>query len=131
MKFTASTDGFITGVEFYKIAPTRASTPAACGHRTGTTTGHGQFTNETASGWQTLVFDTPVAITAGQTYVASYHTNTGHYAVNRSYFTAPYTSGPLTVPANGGVYLYGSGGFPTQSYQNSNYWVAPLFASVA
>ena len=30
------------------------------------------FTNETASGWQEVLFSTPVAITAGVTYVASY-----------------------------------------------------------
>ncbi len=38
------------------------------------------FTNETASGWQQVNFSTPVSITAGTTYVASYHTNTGNYA---------------------------------------------------
>ena len=27
------------------------------------------------------------------------------------------------MPANGGVYLYGAGGFPTQTYNASNYWV--------
>jgi hypothetical protein len=61
--------------------------------------------------------------------VASYHTNSGHYAVNRNYFTSQYTSGPLRVAASGGVYAYGAGGFPASSYQGSNYWVDPLFAS--
>ena len=27
------------------------------------------------------------------------------------------------MPANGGVYAYGAGGFPTQVYQSPNYWV--------
>jgi hypothetical protein len=87
----------------------------------------GTFTNESASGWQTLVFSTPVAITAGATYTAGYHTNTGHYAVSRSYFNTPFSSGPLTVLTSGGVYAYGAGGLPNQSYQGSNYWVDVFF----
>jgi hypothetical protein len=51
--------------------------------------------------------------------------------VNRSYFTSPFTSGPLHVAANGGVYRYGSGGFPKNTYQASNYWVDVLFAPSA
>ncbi len=44
--------------------------------------------------------------------------------------------GPLTALANGtdganGVYLYGGGGFPTNSYQSSNYWVDVVFDTTA
>ena len=34
-----------------------------------------------ASGWKTVLLDAPVAITAGNTYVASYRGASGHYAV--------------------------------------------------
>ena len=34
------------------------------------------------------------------------------------------------MAASGGVYLYGTGGFPTQTYQSSNYWVEPVFSTV-
>ncbi len=131
VKFTANTSGYITGVEFYKAASNAGVHTGSLWSSTGQLLATGTFTNGTASGWQTLVFATPVAITAGTTYVASYHTTTGHYSVSRSYFTSPFTSGPLTVLAGGGVYLYGAGGFPTQSYAGSNYWVEPLFSSVA
>ena len=63
--------------------------------------------------------------------MASYHTNAGHYSVTRSYFASQFNSGLLQVPANGGVYGYGAGGFPTQSYQGSNYWVNVSFSTVA
>ena len=88
------------------------------------------FTGEGGSGWQQVLFSTPVAVSAGTTYTASYHTNTGHYALNRSFFTSSFLSGPLQVPINGGVYLYGAGGFPTQSYQGSNYWVDVVFSTI-
>src|SRR5262249_6941654 len=97
----------------------------------GTLLATGTFSSESASGWQTLTFSSPVAITAGTTYVASYHTTTGHYSASRSYFTAKYTSGAITVPASGGVYAYGSGGFPSSSYQSTNYWVDVLFSPAA
>src|SRR6185312_1453391 len=87
------------------------------------------FTGETASGWQQVSFSRPVAVTAGMTYLASYHTNVGQYAVNKSYFATAYTSGPLQVPANGGVYSYGAAGtFPRNTYQGSNYWVDLVLA---
>src|SRR5262249_29943251 len=87
------------------------------------------FTNETASGWQQVSFSQPVAVTAGTTYVASYHTSVGEYAVNRNYFASAYVSGPLQVPATGGAYAYGPGGSsPRNSYQASNYWVDLVLA---
>ena len=47
----------------------------------------GTFANETASGWQTLTFATPVTVVGGQTYTASY-TTSGFYSVDRGYFSA-------------------------------------------
>ena len=38
----------------------------------------------------------PVSITAGTTYVASYHSN-GHYAITGNYFTTNHVNGPLTA----------------------------------
>ena len=80
---------------------------------TGTLLATATFTNETASGWQQVNFATPVAITAGTTYVASYHTS-GDYSADGNYFATAHTSGALTAPASGtsggdGVYAYGTG----------------------
>ena len=127
VKFTANTSGFITGIRFYKSAANTGVHTGSLWSASGQLLATATFTGEGGSGWQQVLFSTPVAVTAGTTYVASYHTNTGHYAVNRSFFTSPFISGPLTVPASGGVYSYGAGGFPTQSYQSSNYWVDVLF----
>jgi len=63
------------------------------------------------------------------TYTASYHTTTGRYSATRNFFATPLTSGPLTALASGGVYGYGSGGFPTKSYQATNYWVDAVFST--
>jgi hypothetical protein len=74
-------------------------------------------------GCVTVQLSQPVTIQAGVTYVASYYTSNGNYADTRN-FSYPFTSGPLTALA--GVFQYG-GGFPTNVYQNSNYWVDVLF----
>ena len=90
------------------------------------------FTNETPSGWQQALFSTPVNITPGTTYIASYFTPTGFYALDRDYFTTQYSRGPLTAPAStasggNGVYTYaGTNTFPTATYRASNYWVDVL-----
>jgi hypothetical protein len=75
-----------------------------------------------------------VTVTSGTTYVASYTTTTGHYAVNHGYFAGrSVTSPPLTAPETtettlNGVYQVGSG-FPTSSYGGNHYWVDVLFSN--
>jgi Domain of unknown function (DUF4082) len=52
-------------------------------------------------GWQELDFSSRVAVTAGTTYVASYHTGTGHYEFTPGGLSSAVTNGPLTALANG------------------------------
>ncbi len=127
VKFTVSTDGYITGIRFYKSAGNTGAHTGSLWTASGQLLATATFTSESASGWQEVDFSTPIAVTAGTTYVASYHTSVGHYAVTRSFFSSPLVSGPLT--ATSGVYLYGAGGFPTASYQASNYWVDVVFST--
>ena len=127
VKFIASTNGTIAGVRFYKSAANTGVHTASLWNSAGQLLATATFSGETGSGWQQVNFATPVAITAGATYTASYHTNTGHYSVNRSYFNSGFTSGFLSVPVSGGVYRYGASAFPSLTYQGSNYWVDPVF----
>ena len=130
VKFTADANGYVTAIRFYKAAANTGTHVGNLWSSSGQLLATATFTNETASGWQTVTFSTPVAITAGTIYVASYHTTSGHYSVNRNYFTAANNSGKLNTPAAAGVFAYGSGNvFPTNSYQNANYWVDVLVSS--
>ncbi|APW59888.1 DUF4082 domain-containing protein [Paludisphaera borealis] len=130
VKFSSNAAGSITGIRFYKGS---GNTGTHVGHlwsSTGQLLATATFTGETASGWQQVNFSTPVAIAANTVYVVSYLAPGGRYAADGGYFASAYTSGPLSVPANGGVYKYGSaGGFPTQTWNASNYWVTPVFAA--
>src|ERR1019366_824957 len=90
------------------------------------------FTSETASGWQEVDFSNPVAITAGTTYVASYHTN-GDYSSDPNYFATSHARGDLIAPSgSNGVYAYGSGDlFPTNSFNSTSYGVDVVFTTSA
>ena len=140
VKFKADVNGQITGIRFYKSTTntgTHTGTLWRCsntGCTTGTKLATATFTGETGSGWQQVSFATPVNITANTVYVASYHTDQGHYADDTGYFaTAGVDNPPLYALPNGvsgpnGVYRYGStSGFPTNTSQADNYWVDVVF----
>ncbi|NKL10303.1 DUF4082 domain-containing protein [Rhizobium leguminosarum] len=132
VKFIASGNGQITGLTYYKSAQDTGTHVGSLWTASGQLLGQATFINETASGWQTVSFTQPINVTAGVTYVASYHSN-GFYSATANYFTTDYTSGALTAPASSvsggnGVYAYGTGSlFPTASYNASNYWVDVLY----
>jgi hypothetical protein len=131
MRFVASAAGTISGIRFYKAAGETGTHVGSLWSSTGTLLATATFSNESASGWQTVTFSSPVSIIAGTTYVASYHSN-GRYALNSDYFNTDQVNGLLSAPAgNNGVYTYSDGNaFPTGSYSSSNYWVDVLFNPV-
>ena len=132
VKFQASSSGMVTAVRFYKESDNTGSHIGSLWTSSGTLLASGTFSGESASGWQELDFSSPVAITAGTTYVASYHTNAGHYAATSNGLASAVTNGPLTALASGGVYAYGSSNaFPSNAFQASNYWVDVVFSPLS
>jgi hypothetical protein len=136
IKFRSTQAGYITGIRFYKGLANTGTHTGYLWSTTNTTSPLATviFTNETSSGWQQAIFNTPIAITANTTYVASYHTNTGYYAVTTNFFAnSSVTNLPLIALQSGidglnGVYRYGTGGiYPSDSYNASNYWVDVVF----
>src|SRR6185369_8707665 len=128
VQFRASSDGTITGVRFYKEPDNTGAHTGSLWSSTGMLLATGTFSGEGASGWQELDFSTPVPVTAGTTYVASYHTGAGHYALTSGGLSSAVVNGPLTALAGGGVYAYGSGNvFPSSSFNASNYWVDAVY----
>lgn len=123
--FRPETSGTVTGVRFYKG-------PGNTGVHTGRLFGPGgaelgavTFSGESASGWQTAHFAVPVPVQSGQEYVAAYSSPNGAYSANLGQFAGSYTFGPLTVPADGGRYVYG-GTYPERK-STSGYLVDVVF----
>jgi hypothetical protein len=136
VKFRSDVAGHITGIRFYKGT---SNTGTHVGHvwsRSGQLLATVTFSNETASGWQQATLGTPVPVTPGTTYIVSYYAPNGRYAGDNGYFaTSGVDNGPLHALADGhdgpnGVYRYG-GGFPTDSWQSSNYWVDVTFTTAS
>ena len=136
VKFRSTQNGFITGVRYYKGAGTTGTRIGSLWSSAGTRLATATFTGETASGWQQVLFNTPVPITAGITYVASYHSSSGDYAVTNPFFTQPVINSSLRALANGengpnGLSLYtATPAFPTNGFQTSNYWVDVVFTGM-
>jgi hypothetical protein len=134
VRFHADKDGVISALRFYKGS---GNTGTHVGHvwsSSGALLATQTFRSESGSGWQSVALANPVAIKAGQTCVASYHTSTGHYAGDNGYFTGhAVDNGPLHAPADtsaghNGVYHYGASAFPTSSWKGSNYWVDVVYS---
>ena len=126
VKFTSSVAGTVRGLRFYKGAENTGVHSGTLWTADGQERATGTFVYESGSGWQTLLFDQPVTITAGATYVASYNTTRGHYAVDVNGFAAATQNGALTVEPGGGLFRYGSRAFPTGT-SNHNFWVDVYF----
>jgi hypothetical protein len=128
VKFTAATDGTISGIRFYKSAANIGTHTGTLWTSSGAVLATGTFTNESTQGWEELDFATPVQITAGTTYVAGYFAPKGHYAADTNGLSSAVTNSALTALVGGGVYAYGSSAtFPSQSWDNTNYWVDVVY----
>ena len=135
MKFQSTVAGWVTGVRFYKGAGNNGTHTGSLWTSSGTLLASGTFTNESASGWQTMTFANPVQISANTTYVVSYFDPNGHYAFEEDLFDWPLKTPPLTAlkasytdPSGGnGVFNAGGPGFPTGTFNGSSYAVNVIF----
>ncbi|MBM7770362.1 hypothetical protein JOD54_000566 [Actinokineospora baliensis] len=128
LRFQVDRPGAITGIKVthYAIGP---GTPHAR-----LWTADGQLLAEAKSDNFTYTFPAPVWITPGATYIASFFTPWGQYAVTENHHRGAIIQPPFTAPPEAGVYYYAdegpepeTGGFPTKTYKSSYYWISPVF----
>ena len=137
VKFTADVYGSIYGIRFYKSSNNTGTHVGNLWTASGALLASAVFSGESASGWQQVTFSNPVEIAPGTVYVASYHTNTGHYSADQNYFASGGVDNPpLHAPQTGvsggnGVFADGATSvFPTNTFNASNYWVDVMFVPV-
>jgi hypothetical protein len=125
-QFSPGVDGTITHGKWY--FPTLMSGVTVAVYRvTGVVTlGTKAFPDNTPAGWQTVAFDTPIAVTAGTAYRVAIWTPS-HYTATGG-FSWPFTSGDLTAAATNGYFTSGipSNAMPTTASGSS----AAYFADV-
>lgn len=134
VKFRSDVNGKIAGIRFFKPFGESGTHTGSLWTTAGVLLATGTFTNETASGWQTLLFNTPVSIAANTVYIASYHAKArfgmtpGGFA-NAGVYTSPLHALRTGVAGANGAYGFGpTTVFPgTGSAGGDNYWVDVLF----
>jgi Domain of unknown function (DUF4082) len=134
VRFHANQGGTIDSLSYYRGTADAADTDARTLHlwsASGALLGTASVTSTPGqTGWQTAVFAAPIAISAGIDYVASYGT-TQNYAFSSGFFATDWFGEDGVLAATGGangVFSNGAtGGFPTQNYNNANYWVDAHF----
>jgi len=139
-KFTSSVNGFITGVRFYKVpgmnGPHKGALYLVNSPSSGTLLASGNYVAETQSGWQTLQFATPIAITAGLVYMTAMFTPDETFVGSHFYFNTAFVHSPLSFVASGGpsgyngIQEYNSVlTFPTQFAGSAvNFWLDVTFS---
>jgi Domain of unknown function (DUF4082)/Fibronectin type III domain len=139
VKFRAERDGFVAGVRFYKGTGNTGTHVGSLWTAAGTQLASATFTDETADGWQQVLFAQPVPVQAHTLYIASYFAPTGRYAADTGYFRPhEVVHSPLRLPSQGaingnGVINDGGPGLPAlpSPEHDTNYWVDVVFATTA
>lgn len=138
MKFKSTISGLIYGVRFYKTTGLTGTHIGELYTSTGTRLAQATYTGETATGWQQVLFSTPVSIAANTTYVATLYSSGGNYADDNNYLGSAITNTNLSTIPNGtspnGVYIEPTAvpAFPTSNCggcNGPNYWVDVVFSA--
>lgn len=117
-------------------------TGASAAESAGTLLAQKDFTFQGVVGWQEVVLDTPVATSAGSSYIAAifFNNGSGHWAYTDNYFTSEIASGVLTAYRGDNVlYDIGNGRWATgtspaypqnRASASANYWVDITFSTI-
>ncbi|WP_416209789.1 N,N-dimethylformamidase beta subunit family domain-containing protein [Nostoc sp. LEGE 06077] len=131
MKFRSATTGQITAIRFWKAPSETGTHIGRIWSATGTLLASVTFTNETTSGWQQQTLSSPLTIQANTTYVVSANANAYYVATSRE-LTNTIVNGNLSSVADGNNGVFGTAGaFPSNSYNNTNYYRDINFVAVA
>lgn len=128
-KFAPTVNGKVTAIRYYNGTTNADSNTVQLWASGGTVLASKTQAKNTSIGWKEATLDTPVDVVAGQEYTVSVWSQAGDYMADNNYFTDIQTRGPLTTPVTAGVYAYGAAQFPTNSYQDGNYWVDVVFTT--
>lgn len=127
LRFTPSVSGVVSGARYYADATNTGTHTASLFSSSGVRLATATYPSSSSVGWRSVTFDSPVAVTAGATYVVSTFMPVGHYSVSAGFFNTSYVNTPLTGLM--GLYTYGSDSLPSAKYNNSNYFVDVAFVA--
>ena len=129
IRFQSDVDGTVTAIRFYRGVGDISGYTVNLWSDGGGLLGSGTGVEGTLPGWQEINLSTPVHITAGNIYVASYFTAAGNYPFTPNAFIHSYPGNyNLTAEAAGGVFKAGaSSAYPDDIFGSPNYYVDVKF----
>ena len=136
LKFRSDVPGYVDGIRFYKTPGDSGTHTAQLYSSGGNLLASTAFSNETDSGWQSVLFDSAIPIDADSTYIAAYFSSLGNYILTAYGLKTAVTNGPLTALADStdgfnGIFIYTSmPALPDRGYLSSNYWVDIIFVKM-
>lgn len=133
-KFRSTSAGYIVGIRWQRNSAHAGAASVALFQGSTNVSGTKTVSGQTASGWQRMDFDSPVAISATTIYTAAAHfgvARAGYYATS-NLFASAVNNAPLEAVANSvsvnGVYNYGSSmAAPTSTFNSSCYFIDLFF----
>lgn len=127
-----SAGGTVDAIRYYKLTETSPARTASLWSTSGTLLASGTFpvVSGTATGWQVATLSKPVLLNANTTYVASYRAPAGRYAADQQALGGSTQIVRSSVTALAGVFANG-GGYPSRTWNNSNYFVDVRFTAGA
>ena len=123
VKVTATQATQLTAIRFFKTSQETGTHVGRVWAADGTLIAQVTFTGESASGWQRQNLATPLTLSPGQVYTISVNAN-AFFSVTPAGLASQLSAGDArTVLGSNGVFAAAAGVFPTQSYNNGNYFV--------
>ena len=126
-RFTSTVNGQIAAIRFYKAPSESGTHTGRIWNASAQQLASVVFSGETASGWQEQALTTPLAITANTEYIVTVNTGNTYYSATDGGLNSQLTNGYLkTIVGSNG--RYGPvGAYPTNSWQDSNYFRDVIF----
>ncbi len=133
-RFVATVPGDVVGLRYYRGPAVGSVTRILrLWEAAGTFLGSVTVTSTSGPGWIVGALATPITLTVGAEYVASYNKATEmDYASDSGFFATAHTGpgGILTAPSGGnGIFNSGTGpgNFPTETFNSTNYYADVIF----
>jgi len=128
LKFSPTTSGTLSGVQFYQNAANSGVTSASVWSSTGALLSRIPVNPSAATGWRTIPVDVPLE--AGRLYTVSVFDSNSRYPATSNAFAQAMTVNGINTPASAGVYRYGTTtAFPSSGAQGHSLLVDVVFTS--
>ncbi|MBG1245351.1 N,N-dimethylformamidase beta subunit family domain-containing protein [Nostoc sp. NZL] len=123
LKFRSAKGGQVAAIRYWKAPSETGTHVGKIWTAGGTLLTSVTFTNETASGWQEQLLETPINIQGNSIYVVSVNVN-AYYVATYDELVNPIVNGDLNSVADGnnGVFNSNPNNFPAASFRNANYY---------